>query len=191
MLNCEFKNVSSNLTVSRIENKKMKLINKKLKKIFGENKILVFVPIKRFDSFKLLKLKNKLLNEKIEFKVISNKNLKQFFCNIENKKFLNFFQGDIIILYSQKLDWFLKFNNLKKILENVENCFLYQQQRFFLISNLILRSYNDTFINFLKKQLVSRLLKFLLNGNRVLMKLFLHQKSFLINILKEIKNEKI
>ena len=138
-----------------------------------------------------MKLKNKLLNEKIEFKVISNKNLKQFFCNIENKKFLNFFQGDIIILYSQKLDWFLKFNNLKKILENVENCFLYQQQRFFLISNLILRSYNDTFINFLKKQLVSRLLKFLLNGNRVLMKLFLHQKSFLINILKEIKNEKI
>jgi hypothetical protein len=130
----------------------MKLINKKIIKILNKNKALLFIQIKKLDSYKLLNLKNKLLDQKMYFKFISNIGLKQFFLNVDNKTFLNFFQGDIIIICGKKLDCFSIYWLTNYI---SQNCFLYKQNRFFLVSNLIRKCYNSVFVNFLRRCLIS------------------------------------
>ena len=160
----------------------MKLVKKQLKKLFNNDKTLVFVQVKKLDCLKLLEKRNKLLKKKIKLKIISNKTLKQFFSNITSQSFLNFFQGEIIILYSKNLDLTLFCKTIYSTFDNIYHSFLYNENRFFLIPSLFQKIKNENFISLLKVSFLGKFLSLLVQSQFSLVQI-LHMNFLIKQIL--------
>jgi len=167
----------------------MKLNQIQLKHIFINSKIILFAQIEKLNSKKLLKIKRQLLKKDIEFRFVSNKNLKLFFSNIEKKKFLNLFKGDIVLFFSKRANWFFFYDMCKSIFNGNFFCW-YILKRFYFSSNLIFRNKNVSIFYFLNSCLFNAFLKLIFFFNQRFISLIEKQFYHFFNVLKKIKDAK-